>query len=714
MLKLRITSLFCAIMMVFTMFGAFGGTAFADAMALELVAYEDFESYESVATDSWTIRNTAGAVTETEKGQSLLVESTTAGSAEVFKEWTAPAATVRDFTATFSMKFADFNGNRHMYTKNANGEYDIYSIKTSGKLSIGGIESEEIILATDTWYNFETNYDAVTGYVEISVTNEADSTTSTVSGYSNCNGHTGLFRLDFVFSKPSSGKSVTYLDDIEMYGLEEETDYLIPYHDFEDYKVGYSFKRNQSAQHMPYWTYQNDIKNLKIAETEKGKSVYIEPNAWTSFFYGSTNWKVSDSIETKFSINIVSMNQFVRVNMFNQNDSSRTIPLEFCTDGTLKVLDKQFTSSDFMVEPGIWYDVSIKYGKASRALVTISGNGKTAKLYSTTNYLPDVTKLVFSSGVGAAYYLDNIEMKKIDKTEIDEALGAQPTSTFIPAEDFESYEENYAFARNQTANHLQSWTYQNDVKNAKVVKTDKGNSAFIEPNGWTSFMYGDSSWILADSLELKYSIKVSSLNQFVRTSMIYLNDSNRIITLEISTDGSVKVFDKSFASSDFRVQTDVWYDISLKFSKNGKALVTISGNGEKAEFYAEGTSIPDLTRITFSSGVGGAFYLDDIEMNAIDSFTNTLTVSKDAVEAGDVTASIFAPEIGDNAKFLVIRVINEDTKALEDVDIKVLGSSDTESISSATVTVPEEGNYSVKAMLWDYNFKPLQHISLDK
>ncbi|MBO5371003.1 MAG: hypothetical protein J6B23_10065 [Clostridia bacterium] len=714
MLKLKITSLFCAIMMVFTMFGAFGGTAFADALALELVAYEDFESYDGTVTDSWTFRNTAGTVTETEKGQSLLVEATTAGSAEVFKEWTAPAATVRDFTATFSMKFADFNGDRRVYTKNANGEYDIFSITTSGKLSIAGVESEEIILATDTWYNFETNYDAVTGYVEINVTNEADSTNSTVSGYSNCNGHTGLSRLDFVFSKLSEGTSVTYLDDIEMYGFENESEYLIPIYDFEDYKVGYSFKNNQSAQHMPYWTYQNAIKNLKIAETEKGKSVFMEPNGWTSLLYGNTNWKVEDSIETKFSINIVSMNQFVRVCMHNQSSSNRTIPLEICANGTVKVFDKQFTAADFMVEPGIWYDVSIKYGKASRALVTISGNGKTAMLYSTTNYLPDVTQIAFLSGAGASFYLDNIEMKKIDKTEIDEALGAQPTSAFIPADNFESYATDYAFPRNQTAQNLPNWTYQNDIKNAKVAATDKGNSAFIEPNGWTSLMYGDSNWILADSLELKYSLKVSSLNQFIRNCMIYLNDSNRVIPFEISTDGSVKVFDKSFESSDFRVQTDVWYDISLKFAKNGKALVTISGNGEKAEFYGEGASIPDLTRITFLSGAGAAFYIDDIEMNAIDSFTNTLTVSKDAVEAGDVTASIFAPEIGDNAKFLVIRVINEDTKALEDVDIKVLGSSDTESISSATVTVPVEGNYSVKAMLWDYNFKPLQHISLDK
>ncbi|MBQ4528904.1 MAG: hypothetical protein II998_12630 [Clostridia bacterium] len=714
MLKLRITSLFCAIMMVFTMFGVVGGTALADATAVELVAYEDFESYESVATDSWTIRNTAGVVTETEKGQSLLVEATTAGSAEVFKEWTAPAAIIRDFTATFSMNFADFNGNRYVFTKNANGEYDIFSITTSGKLSIGGVESEEIILATDTWYNFEMNYDAITGYVEINVTNEADSSTSTVSGYSNCNGHTGLFRLDFVFSKPSSGTSVTYLDDIEMYGLEDETGYLIPYHDFEDYKVGYLFKNNQSAQHMPYWTYQNAVKNLKIAETEKGKSVFVEPNGWTSLLYGNTGWKVEDSVEVKFSINLVSMNQFVRVCMHNQSSNNRTIPLEICANGTLKVFDKQFTAADFQVEPGIWYDVSIKYGKASRALVTISGNGKTAKLYSTTNYLPDVTQIAFLSGVGASFYLDNIEMKKIDKTEIDEALGAQPTTTFIPADNFESYAIDYAFPRNQTAQNLPSWTYQNDIKNAKVVATDKGNSAFFEPNAWTSLMYGDSNWILADSLELKYSIKVSSLNQFIRNSMIYLNDSNRVIPFEISADGSVKVFDRSFASSDFRVQTDVWYEISLKFSKNGKALVTISGNGDKAEFYAEGASIPDLSRITFSSGVGGAFYLDDIEMNAIDAFTNILTVSKDVVEAGDVTASICAPEIGENEKLLIIRVVNEDEMTLEDVDIKVLDSSDTESISSVTVTVPENGNYNVKAMLWDYDITPLQLITLDK
>ena len=714
MLKLRITSLFCAVMMVFTMVGVFGGTAFADAPTLELVAYEDFESYDGTVGDVWTVRNSSGTVTETEKGQSLLVEANTAGSAEVFKEWTAPAATVHDFTTTFSMKFADFNGTRRVYTKNANGEYDIFSITTSGKISIDNVESEEVVLTTDTWYNFEMNYDAITGYVEVNVTNEVDSTSSTVSGYANCNGHTGLLRLDFVFAKISKGTSVTYLDDIEMYGLEDETDYLIPNQDFEDYKVGYSFKRNQTAQHMPYWTYQNDIKNLKIAETEKGKSVFVEPNAWTSFFYGNTGWKVEDSVEAKFSINLVSMNQFVRACMYNQNDSSRTVPLEFCANGTLKVFDKQFTAADFMVEPGIWYDVSIKYGKASRALVTISGNGKTAKLYSTGAYLPDVTKIVFLSGVGAAFYLDNIELKKISKTEIDEALGAQPTTTFIPAENFESYAQGYAFSRNQTAQNLPSWTYQNDIKNAKVVATDKGNSAFVEPNAWTSLMYGDSSWILADSLELKYSLKVSSLKQFIRNCMIYLNDNNRVIPFEISADGSVKVFDKSFASSDFRVQTDVWYDISLKFAKNGKALVTISGNGEKAEFYATGASIPDLTRITFLSGVGAAFYIDDIEMNAIDSFTNTLKVSKDTVEAGDVTASICAPEIGENAKYLVIRVINEDTKALEDVDIKVLGSSDTASISSATVTVPDSGNYSVKAMLWDYNFKPLQHISLDK
>lgn len=712
MLKLRITSLFCAIMMVFTMFGVFGGTAFA-AVQTELMAYEDFESYDGKVDESWTVRNIPGTVSETEKGQSLAVE-VSSSYAEVFKEWTAPVATMRDFTATFSMKFADFNGGRTVYTKNSIGEYDIFVITTSGKISIAGVESEEVVLSTNTWYNFEMNYDAITGYVEINVTNEADNTNSTVSGYSSsCNGHTGLYRFDFVFSKPSAN-SITYIDDVEMYGLEEESDYLIPPHDFEDYNVGYSFKRNQTAQHMPYWTYQNDIKNLKIAETEKGKSVFVEPNAWTSFFYGSTDWKVEDSVEVKFSINLVSMNQFVRVNMYNQNDSSRTIPLEFCTDGTLKVFDKKFTASDFQVEPGIWYDVSIKYGKASRALVTISGKGKTAKLYSTASYLPDITKVVFTSGVGASFYLDNIEMKKINKTEIDEALGAQPTSVFIPVDNFEGYAADYAFPRNQTAQNLPNWTYQNDIKNAKVAATDKGNSAYVEPNGWTSLMYGDSSWILADSLELKYSLKVSSLNQFIRNCMIYLNDNNRVTPFEISTDGSVKVYDKSFANSDFRVQTDVWYDISLKFAKNGKALVTISGNGEKAEFYGEGASIPDLTRITFLSGVGAAFYIDDIEMNAIDSFTNTLTVSKDVVEAGDVTASICAPEIGDNAKFLVIRVINEDTKALEDVDIKVLGSSDTESISSATVTVPDSGNYSVKAMLWDYNFKPLQHISLDK
>ena len=100
--------------------------------------------------------------------------------------------------------------------------------------------------------------------------------------------------------------------------------------------------------------------------------------------------------------------------MIYQSDATRRFPFQINADGTIMVFDTTYPATTFKVETGHWYDVSIEYSIIGISKVSISGNGSSAELEAYGASIPNVTRLSILSGNGAAYYLDDIEMTKIE------------------------------------------------------------------------------------------------------------------------------------------------------------------------------------------------------------------------------------------------------------------------------------------------------------
>lgn len=387
-----------------------------------VIPFDDFESYEDSIGGGWRAqgRYTKAPLAVTEKGKSIMAESVPGGMLEIIQDFDATPADAENFGIAFAMKFADFNAQRTIYTRNSNGEYDIFRITPNQKISIAGLELNDIVLQTDTWYNFYMEYNSVKGYIRLNISDGRDNVI--ISNYIATKQQTGLSRLDFVSSAPSEGAAVSYIDNVAFYILdyaiepykEEIGNELIPFDDFESYAPGFNFPRNQTAAHLTEWTFQNDAKNVKVTETDRGQSAYIEPAGWTGFMYGSTAWNVPDSLTLKFSVKPVKLGNFIKVCMIYQSDANRRFPFQINTDGTITVFDTTYPATTFKAETGHWYDVSIEYSIVGTSKVSISGNGSSAEFEAYGASIPNVTRLSFSSGNGAAYYLDDIEMTKIE------------------------------------------------------------------------------------------------------------------------------------------------------------------------------------------------------------------------------------------------------------------------------------------------------------
>lgn len=387
-----------------------------------VIPFDDFESYGDSIGGNWRAqgRYTKAPLAVTEKGKSIMAESVPGGMLEVIHDFDATPAEAENFAVAFAMKFADFNAQRSIYTKNSLVEFDIFRISKNGKVVIADTELKDIVLKTDTWYNFYMEYNSVKGYIRLNISDGRDNVI--ISNYIATKQQTGLTRLDFVSSAPSEGASVSYIDNVAFYILdyaiepykEEIGNELIPFDDFEGYAPGFNFPRNQTAAHLTEWTFQNDVKNMKVTETDRGQSAYIEPAGWTGFLYGSTAWNVPDSLTLKFSVKPVKLGNFIRVCMVYQTDATRAFPFQINADGTITVFDTTYPATTFKAETGHWYDVSIEYSIVGISKVSISGNGNSAELEAYGASIPNVTKISFLSGNGAAYYLDDIEMTKIE------------------------------------------------------------------------------------------------------------------------------------------------------------------------------------------------------------------------------------------------------------------------------------------------------------
>ncbi|MBQ4528905.1 MAG: hypothetical protein II998_12635 [Clostridia bacterium] len=387
-----------------------------------VIPFDDFESYEDSIGGNWRAqgRYTKAPLVVTEKGKSIMAESVPGGMLEIIQDFPETPADAENFGIAFAMKFDNFNAQRSIYTRNSAGEYDIFKISKNGKVVIAETELNDIILQTGIWYNFYLEYNSVKGYIRLNISDGRDNVT--ISNFIATKQRTALTRLDFVSSAPAEGASVTYIDNVAFYILdyvvepykEEIGNELIPFNDFESYASDFNFPRNQTAAHLEEWTFQNDVKNMKVTETDRGQSAYIEPAGWTGFMYGSTAWNVPDSLTLKFSVKPIKLGNFIKVCMIYQSDATRRFPFQINADGTIMVFDTTYPATTFKVETGHWYDVSIEYSIIGISKVSISGNGSSAELEAYGASIPNVTRLSILSGNGAAYYLDDIEMTKIE------------------------------------------------------------------------------------------------------------------------------------------------------------------------------------------------------------------------------------------------------------------------------------------------------------
>lgn len=83
---------------------------------------------------------------------------------------------------------------------------------------------------------------------------------------------------------------------------------------------------------------------------------------------------------------------------------------------------------------------------------------------------------------------------------------------------------------------------------------------------------------------------------------------------------------------------------------------------------------------------------------------------EDNLAAGEITASLTGKISADMEASLIFALYKKDSSRMEDVEIVNIGYSKEEDTYSATLTVPAEGEYEVRAFLWDDEMSPLKAV----
>lgn len=209
------------------------------------------------------------------------------------------------------------------------------------------------------------------------------------------------------------------------------------------------------------------------------------------------------------------------------------------------------------------------------------------------------------------------------------SVSAAVGDSLIPKTDFENLTNGYQYTEREQADES-LWTYQNKGT-VTVEETEKGKSAHIVGVGHCEFKYDNTSWSVADSIEVNMALKVKNftggINVMLRGGKVSDANNGEHKALTFNADGSITLLGAAYPVSDFKADADKWYNITLKYSMGGRAYVYITDGTNAIEKYTENSAMAlnNLWRTGFYCPAAADFYVDDISSKEIAPFKRLFT-----------------------------------------------------------------------------------------
>ena len=209
------------------------------------------------------------------------------------------------------------------------------------------------------------------------------------------------------------------------------------------------------------------------------------------------------------------------------------------------------------------------------------------------------------------------------------SVSAAVGDSLIPKTNFENLANGYQYTERERADDS-FWTYQNKGT-VTVEETEKGKSVHIIGGGHCEFKYDDTSWSVANSVEVNMALKVKSftdgINVMLRGNKVSDANNGEHKALTFNADGSITLLGKSIPASDFQAAAGKWYNITLKYSMDGRAYVYITDGTDAIEKYTENSAMAlnNLWRTGFYCPGAADFYVDDISSKETAPFKRLFT-----------------------------------------------------------------------------------------
>lgn len=414
-------------------------------------------------------------------------------------------------------------------------------------------------------------------------------------------------------------------------------DILLPQTDFEGYDLGHEFPKKQGVT-SPEWSYQN-AGSAVIAETERGKSVKVAGEAHCEFRYGNLEWNIEDTITSSFAIKRETSIKDIALIMYHNSDANSRQVLKLRNDGGITLWKSSYPLSDFKMELGKWYDITVKYSKTGKVYAHISGNGDEFECYAEDSEMALEKVLVFDIYTPGAdtYYFDDAFVKE------DAPLKRVFTQREILNVDFSQYDEGTTWeslygAPGGAANGAAVVASENGKKYMKLTSTGK----YFQPEIAVSIPTSEQAFIFEADIRYAAAGKFNfqPRNTSGECSFMYVDPNGKINFGTNNSSATIKCGENS-----------PWYHVTYYYLFDEQTGVFFFDDGDRIVSASGKATTPDNKDITKWGFVlwGGEMDIANMSVKTFDP---------DKVSKQGITENVFT---FDNVENKVLDVFDTDS-----------------------------------------------------
>lgn len=361
-------------------------------------------------------------------------------------------------------------------------------------------------------------------------------------------------------------------------------DILIPQTDFEGYDLGHEFPKKQGVA-SPEWSYQN-AGSAVIAETERGKSVKVAGEAHCEFRYGNLEWNIEDTITSSFAIKRETSIKDIALIMYHNSDANSRQVLKLRNDGGITLWKSSYPLSDFKMELGKWYDITVKYSKTGKVYAHISGNGDEFECYAEDSKMALEKVLVFDIYTPGAdtYYFDDAFVKE------DAPLKHVFTQREILNVDFSQYDEGTTWeslygAPGGAANGAAVVASENGKKYMKLTST----GSYFQPEVAASVPMSEKAFVF------EADIRYAAAGKF---NFQPRNTSGECNFMYVDLNGKINFGTNNSSATIKCGENSPWYHVTYYYLFDEQTGVVFFDDGDRIVSASGKATTPDNKDIT--------------------------------------------------------------------------------------------------------------------